>query len=134
MLRLKPLMPRSLMGRALLIILIPLVVVQAVALQVFYGSHLNIVSRRLSTAVVGEIVTTIELLRRMPDDADQAWALQNAWDQFELSMHLLPGAKLPLRKSCGCRSAPIGSPTCNPCWSASSCLTRFCRSMCRASG
>jgi two-component system osmolarity sensor histidine kinase EnvZ len=94
-LRLKHLLPRSLMGRALLIILVPLVVVQLVAFQVFYGSHLNIISRRLSSAVVGEIATTIELLRRMPDPADQAWALQNAWEQFELAMHLLADAPLP---------------------------------------
>ena len=32
-------MPRSLLGRTLLIMLVPLVVVQAVALQMFYGSH-----------------------------------------------------------------------------------------------
>ena len=93
--RLKDLLPRSLMGRALLIILVPLVVVQAVALQVFYGSHLNIVSRRLSTAVVGEIATTLELMRRLPDAADQSWAMQNSWDQFELAMRVLPDAALP---------------------------------------
>ncbi len=93
--RLKHMLPRSLMGRALLIILVPLVVVQLVALQVFYGSHLNIVSRRLSTAVVGEIATTIELLARMPNPTDQAWVLQNAWDQFELAMRLQPEGSLP---------------------------------------
>ncbi len=92
---LKKVLPRSLMGRALLIILVPLLVVQAVALQVFYGSHLNIISRRLSTAVVGEIATTIELLHRMPGTTDQAWVLQNAWDQFELAMHLDTAGALP---------------------------------------
>ena len=48
-------MPRSLLGRTLLIMLMPLVLVQAVALQIFYGSHLDIVSRRLSGGVAGEI-------------------------------------------------------------------------------
>ena len=41
-------LPRSLLGRSLLMILLPLVLLQAVALQIFYGSHLDIVSRRLS--------------------------------------------------------------------------------------
>ena len=91
----KRVLPRSLFGRTLLIVLIPLVLVQAVALQIFYGSHLDIVSRRLSSGVAGEIATTIELLRRLPDADDQAWALQNAWDEYELRMRLEPGATLP---------------------------------------
>jgi two-component system osmolarity sensor histidine kinase EnvZ len=91
----KRVLPRSLLGRTLLIVLIPLVVVQAVALQIFYGSHLDIVSRRLSSGVAGEIATTIELLRRLPDADDQAWALQNAWDAYELRMRLEPNATLP---------------------------------------
>ena len=48
-------MPRSLLGRSLLMILLPLVLLQAVALQMFYGSHLDVVSRRLSGAIAGEI-------------------------------------------------------------------------------
>ena len=48
-------LPRSLLGRSLLMILVPLVLLQAVALQIFYGSHLDIVSRRLSAAIAGEI-------------------------------------------------------------------------------
>src|ERR1700733_8407629 len=92
---LKSFMPRSLLGRTLLIMLVPLVLVQLVALQIFYGSHLDIVSRRLSSGVAGEIATTIELLRRLPDADDQAWAIQNAWDEYELRMRLDPGATIP---------------------------------------
>ena len=60
-------LPRSLLGRSLLMILLPLVLLQAVALQIFYGSHLDVVSRRLSGAVAGEIAYTLEMLRRYPD-------------------------------------------------------------------
>ncbi len=91
----KKLLPRSLLGRTLLIVLIPLVVVQAVALQIFYGSHLDIVSRRLSSSVAGEIGTTIELLRRLPDPVDRAWVLENAWNDYDLRMRIEPGAPLP---------------------------------------
>ena len=47
----KRFLPRSLLGRSLLMILLPLVLLQAVALQIFYGSHLDLVSRRLSGGV-----------------------------------------------------------------------------------
>jgi len=72
-----------LLGRTLLIVLVPLIVVQVVALQIFYGSHLDIVSRRLSSGIAGEIGTTINLLGRFSDPADQAWVLQTAWNQYE---------------------------------------------------
>ena len=54
-------LPRSLLGRTLLIVLIPLIIVQAVAMQIFYGTHLNLVSRRLSAAVTGEIADAREI-------------------------------------------------------------------------
>ena len=91
----KRVLPRSLLGRTLLIVLVPLIVVQVVALQIFYGSHLDIVSRRLSSGIAGEIGTTINLLGRFSDPADQAWVLQTAWNQYELRMRFEPGASLP---------------------------------------
>ena len=72
----KRLVPRSLLGRSLLIILLPLVILQAVALQIFYGSHLDIVSRRLSGAVAGEIASVLDLMRRYPGPRQRDWIMQ----------------------------------------------------------
>ncbi len=90
----KRFLPRSLLGRTLLIMLVPLVLVQVVALQIFYGSHLDVVSRRLSSGIAGEIAFTIDLMRRFDTPADREWALQMARDQFLLGMKLEPGAVL----------------------------------------
>jgi two-component system osmolarity sensor histidine kinase EnvZ len=90
--------PRSLLARTLLIMLVPLVAVQAIALQIFYGSHLDLVSRRLSAAVAGEIEQTIELLNRYPADEDHEWIIQSAWDQFSIGLSMEPGARLPRSK------------------------------------
>ncbi len=89
----KKVVPRSLLGRSLLIMLIPLIVVQAIALQIYYGSHLQIVSRRFSSAIAGEIASTIDQIERYPEDRD--WALNTAWDRLELAMSFTPGAALP---------------------------------------
>jgi two-component system, OmpR family, osmolarity sensor histidine kinase EnvZ len=94
----KRLMPRSLLGRTLLIMLVPLVLVQAIALQLFYGNHLNIVSRRLSGAIAGEIAYTVELLRQFQAPADREWVLQTAREQFTLDITLEPGARLAHQK------------------------------------
>ena len=54
------LVPRGLLGRALLIILVPLVALQIIALFLFYGSHLDVISRRLAGAVAGDIAMVVE--------------------------------------------------------------------------
>jgi two-component system osmolarity sensor histidine kinase EnvZ len=93
----KRLMPRSLLGRTLLIMLVPLVLVQAIALQLFYGNHLGVVSRRLSGAIAGEIAYTVELLRQFQSPGDREWVLQMAREEFTLGIKLEPDAKLEPR-------------------------------------
>jgi two-component system, OmpR family, osmolarity sensor histidine kinase EnvZ len=91
---LKRLMPKSLLGRSLLMILIPLVALQAVTFQIFYGSHLDIVSRRLSAGIAGEIALTTRLMNRYTSDQDHEWILEQVRDRFDLEISLEPGAKL----------------------------------------
>ena len=89
----KRLVPRGLLGRSLLIVLVPLILLQAVAFTFFYGVHLDLVSRRLSGAIAGEIAQTIGLLQRYPDDQESI--LRSAWLQFEIPMRVIPDAMLP---------------------------------------
>jgi two-component system osmolarity sensor histidine kinase EnvZ len=92
---LKRFLPRGLFGRSLLIVLVPLLAVLAVAYTIFYGSHLDMISRRLSSAVAGEIAETADLLERYPLPDDQAWTLRDAWLTYEVPMRLASGAVLP---------------------------------------
>ncbi len=91
----KRFLPRGLFGRSLLIVLVPLLAVLAVAYTIFYGSHLDMISRRLSGAVAGEIAETADLLERYPLPDDQAWTLRDAWLTYEIPMRIAPNAKLP---------------------------------------
>ena len=92
-------LPRSLLGRSLLMILLPLILLQAVALQLFYGSHLDLVSRRLSGAIVGEIAFTLDMLDGVRNEDERAWILQTANREFDLSLKLDRDAVLPDRRS-----------------------------------
>jgi two-component system osmolarity sensor histidine kinase EnvZ len=92
-------LPRSLMGRSLLMILLPLMILDAVALQVFYGSHISVVSRRLAGSVAGELAFTIDLMRRFPEPSDTAWILDLSRSRFGLDIALNPGARLATTKS-----------------------------------
>ena len=90
----KRLMPHSLLGRSLLIILVPLVVLQIVAFTMFYGSYLDLVSRRLSFAIAGEVAQSIELMHRFPGTENRDWILGSAWLRLEVPMRFIPGAHL----------------------------------------
>ena len=88
----KRMLPRGLLGRNLLIVLVPLVALQGVAFTFFYGGHLDLISRRLSGAIAGEIAQTIILLQRYPDEEQSI--LNSAWLQLELPMRLTPRTML----------------------------------------
>lgn len=88
-------LPRSLLGRSLLMILLPLILLQAVALQIFYGSHLDLVSRRLSGGIVGEIAYTLHMLHRFRGEQNRTWILQQARHEFDLAFTFDRGAVLP---------------------------------------
>ena len=90
----KRVLPRSLLGRSLLMILVPLVLLQLVALQIYYGSHLNLVYRRLSDSLAGEISLTLALMRRYPGAENRAWIIPLAQNEFDIAMRLEPGAVL----------------------------------------
>src|SRR5579875_58734 len=90
----KRFVPRSLLGRSLLIILLPLLLLEGVALQIFYGTHLSVVSRRFASSIAGEIASTLDLLRRFPAPADQAFILSEAYSNFGLVFHFDRGETL----------------------------------------
>ena len=60
-------MPRSLFGRALIIIVAPLVLVQLVAAFVFYDRVWETVTRRLAHGLAGDVGITVQFLSRYPD-------------------------------------------------------------------
>ncbi len=88
---LRRLLPRSLMARSVLIILAPMLVLQAVALQLFYGGHLDVISRRLAGGVAGDVAFVAEMIRREPE-AQHPWIFREASWRLDLSLAFEPGA------------------------------------------
>ncbi|MCO6417239.1 ATP-binding protein [Siccirubricoccus sp. KC 17139] len=90
---LRELLPRGLLGRSVLIILAPIILLQLVALQLFYGGHLDVISRRLAGGVAGDVAMIVELLRREPPE-DRVWIFREAAWRLDLSLAFEPGARL----------------------------------------
>ncbi|MGY6768804.1 sensor histidine kinase [Komagataeibacter sp. NFXK3] len=92
-------LPRSLLGRMLLIGFIPLLATQAISLELFYGNYLQIVSRRLSSDMATTISMTLDMLERYPSPADRKWILEDAGHRAGLVMTLHEGESLERRGS-----------------------------------
>ncbi|CAI9120654.1 ATP-binding protein [Brytella acorum] len=83
-------LPRSYFGRSILIVIIPLLVAQGVALGLFYGNYVPTVSRRLSDSVVGEMALALDRVDQHPEEAEMIFAQVKARTQID--MIVLPGA------------------------------------------
>ena len=91
----KTILPRTLFGRALLIIVTPLILLQIVTTLVFYDRHWETVARRLSGGVAGEVATLIRLLDERTDPGGRTTVLEMARQHMELRAALKLGAILP---------------------------------------
>ena len=91
----KRVLPRTMFGRSLLIIVIPLILLQAIAAWVFYDRHWAAVSWRLSADVSGDIGLLVEALKFARPAGDKARLLNNAAALADLDFSLNAGAKLP---------------------------------------
>jgi two-component system osmolarity sensor histidine kinase EnvZ len=92
---LNTLLPRSLLGRSLLILVTPLVLLQVVSTWVFYDSHWDTVTKRLAQSVAGDIAWTVAQMRAVPDEAAYDAIFAAARNDTRLAMVFAPGATLP---------------------------------------
>jgi two-component system, OmpR family, osmolarity sensor histidine kinase EnvZ len=91
----KRLLPQSMFGRSLLLIVMPLVLVQIIATWVFYGRHWEIVSRRLSADTGGEIGMVIDAMKYADSAAELKRLIEKASSLTGINFSVRPGAKLP---------------------------------------
>ncbi len=94
-LMLKRILPRTLFGRSLLIIVSPLILLQIISAQIFYDRHWDTISRRLSNAIVGEIAMVMEAMREEESPARRKILFNDAYRFFGLRITLQPGVILP---------------------------------------
>ena len=91
---LKRLLPGSLFGRVLLIMVTPVVLTQMVATWIFYERHWENVTRRLGFAVAAEIGLVIDGLAHAPDQPARARILDETARLADLVITVEPGARL----------------------------------------
>ena len=92
---LKRVLPRSLLGRSMMIMVTPVVVVQAIAAFVFFERHWDVVSKRLSQGVAGQIAAVVEMLERDSVQMNREQIFRMARETMWLQISFRPGAELP---------------------------------------
>jgi two-component system, OmpR family, osmolarity sensor histidine kinase EnvZ len=88
-------MPTGLYGRALLIMIVPMVVLQLVVTFVFMERHWNTVTRHLSAAVVQDVAALIDVYKDYPQDKDRALLRRIAQQRLGLVVDFLPTGDMP---------------------------------------
>ncbi len=91
---LKTYMPRALFFRSLLIIIVPVVLAQIAVAFLFMERHWNIVTQKLSNAVISDVAMLVDL-RMRAQGGDGDLLSQLAKDNFNMSLAFLPGENLP---------------------------------------
>ena len=102
----KIILPRTLFGRALLIIVIPVVALQLVATFVFYERHWDTVTRRLALSLAGDTALIIEMMRETKgaddyraifDSAERFMSLRLTYEEDEILPNQRPEIKVANR-------------------------------------
>ena len=88
-------LPKTLFGRALLIIVTPLVLMQAISAFIFYDRHWDIMTRRLVYGLAGEIAFMISELEPPVTQKSVEQLSARARDYFDLEVTWRDGAILP---------------------------------------
>ena len=92
----KSFLPRTLFGRALLIIVTPLILLQLVTTHIFYDRHWDTITWRLTSAIAGDIAIVLDSLRQEDTEVAKRAKLFDAMHRhLGLQMTLIPGAILP---------------------------------------
>ena len=87
------LMPPTLMARAGLAIVVPLILVQVISTYIFYDNHMYTVSRRMAAGLAGDVAAIYELVREVPPESRDV-VLENARRTMELTARVENGRTL----------------------------------------
>jgi two-component system, OmpR family, osmolarity sensor histidine kinase EnvZ len=88
-------LPKGLYGRSLLIVILPMVLLQAAVAYVFMERHWELVTHRLSFAVARDVGAIIDLYKAYPPAAGDDRLKSISAERFHIDVELLPKGPLP---------------------------------------
>ncbi len=92
---LKAYLPKSLFGRALLIIILPIAIMQMAVAYFFFNAHWSTVTASLSDSVAADVAVATQLYKDAPSEAKASELDALLRPDMQLSVKLRPGDNLP---------------------------------------
>ena len=89
--------PQTLFARALIIIVVPMLLLQALSAWWFYSQRGDNVTNRLALILVRDLRTLISLRADFPDDEHKSWILRHARTDMLIFVAFHPGTVRPFR-------------------------------------
>ena len=94
----KRILPKSLFGRSLLIIVTPLILLQVVSTWIFFDRHWDTITRRLANSIAGDIAWVLEELKPETGEMQRVELFTRARAHKGLEIVLRPNQIIPNRK------------------------------------
>ena len=80
----KKFLPKTLLGRSTLILLIPLIGLQIIVTLIFYNRHWDTITRHRTINFAGDIALLVESFEKFDSLENQKWVLNNASSKLQL--------------------------------------------------
>jgi two-component system osmolarity sensor histidine kinase EnvZ len=93
--RLAAIMPKGLYARSLLIVILPMIILQVVITYVFMERHWQLVTHQLSTALVRDIASVIDIHNSYPQDKNNDTLTRIAQERMNIDIEFMPKGPLP---------------------------------------
>jgi len=87
----KKILPRSLLGRSLMILVVPLVLLQVISAFIFYEAHWDKVSKYLARGLAGDVGALVDMIRNDPDEDGLARTFLISRQRFNMAASLRKG-------------------------------------------
>ena len=107
---LKRWLPRSLFGRSLLIIVLPIALMQAAVTWAFFDAHWETVTDRLADSLAGDVASVTQSYQADPGQARFGRLQQQAERYMDLSLAFQPGKTLPTERRRAFFAAQVDRP------------------------
>ena len=92
--QLRDYLPKTLFGRMLSIILLPMILVQVITVFIFYERHWDTVTRHMAQHLAGEMALVIDQAGTAPDAATIEAITATGWEYFSFPVNFDKGASL----------------------------------------
>ena len=92
--QLREFLPKTLFGRMLSIILVPMIIVQVITVFIFYERHWDTVTRHMAANLASEIAFLIDGLGTAPDVKQIDPVITKSWQFFNFPVSFEPAASL----------------------------------------